>query len=76
MGILDNANKEQKDFYRHLSIYVIVNIALVFINLMSAPDTIWFIWPLFGWGIGIAFHALNVFVFKDYEDSDNKESKS
>jgi hypothetical protein len=50
-------------FYIHLVIYVVVNILLVLINLKYSPQYLWFLWPLFGWGIGIAFHALGIFVF-------------
>jgi len=26
------------------------------------PQSLWFIWPLMGWGIAIVLHALRVFV--------------
>lgn len=51
-------------FYIHLGVYVVVNIALVAINLTHSPQYLWFLWPLFGWGIGVFFHALGVFVFR------------
>jgi hypothetical protein len=50
-------------FYIHLVIYVAVNVLLVVLNLTYSPQYLWFFWPLFGWGIGICFHALGVFVF-------------
>jgi hypothetical protein len=50
-------------FYIHLGIYVAVNILLVFLNLRFSPEKLWFFWPLLGWGIGICFHALGIFVF-------------
>ena len=31
--------------------------------MVTSPGSLWFIWPLMGWGIGFAFHALSVFVF-------------
>lgn len=49
-------------FYVHLTIYVAVNIVLVIINFSTSPDYLWFKWPLIGWGIGVCFHALGVFV--------------
>ena len=49
-------------FYRHLGVYVIVNLGLFFINMIMSPETLWFIWPLMGWGIAVALHALRVFV--------------
>jgi hypothetical protein len=50
-------------FYVHLFVYVAVNILLVVLNLKYSPQYHWFYWPLFGWGIGIFFHAMGVFVF-------------
>lgn len=46
--------------YRHLVVYLVVNILLFLINLVTSPDYFWAIWPLIGWGVAIAFHALNV----------------
>lgn len=50
-------------FYIHLVVYLAVNTLLVALNLMYSPQYLWFFWPLFGWGIGICFHALGIFVF-------------
>jgi len=50
-------------FYIHLAVYVGVNILLVIINLSTSPQYIWFIWPLLGWGIGLFFHGMSIFVF-------------
>lgn len=50
-------------FYTHLGVYLVVNTLLIIINLQSSPQHYWFYWPLLGWGIGLAFHALGVFVF-------------
>lgn len=49
-------------FYIHLAVYILVNALLVAINLSTSPESKWFIWPLAGWGIGVLFHALGVFV--------------
>jgi hypothetical protein len=50
-------------FYVHLAVYVIVNILLMIINLTTSRQYLWFQWPLIGWGIGLLFHGLGVFVF-------------
>jgi uncharacterized membrane protein len=50
-------------FYIHLGVYVGVNILLVIINLLTSREYLWFKWPLMGWGIGVLFHGLGVFVF-------------
>ena len=44
-----------------VQIAVVVNCALVAINLLTSPHSLWFFWPLLGWGIGIVAHATSVF---------------
>ncbi|HET7482286.1 MAG TPA: 2TM domain-containing protein, partial [Actinomycetota bacterium] len=46
-----------KGFYVHFGIYVIVNLGLFVINMLTNPDGLWFYWPLLGWGIGVAIHG-------------------
>ena len=50
-----------RGFYVHLTVYVLVNLLLCAINLLTSPDSLWFYWPLLGWGIAVALHALRVF---------------
>ena len=50
-------------FYIHLSVYIVVITLLIVINLSTSTQYIWFKWPLIGWGIGVLFNALKVFVF-------------
>ena len=50
-------------FYIHLTVYIAVSFLLIIINLNTSPEYLWFRWPLIGWGIGVFFHALGVFVF-------------
>jgi hypothetical protein len=45
-------------FVIHLLMYVIVNTGLVLIWRFSGASYPWFLWPLFGWGIGIVSHAI------------------
>ena len=51
-----------KGFYIHATIFVLVNLGLFVINWVT-PGNWWFYWPLIGWGVGLAIHALVVFVF-------------
>ena len=51
------------DFYKHLAVYFVVNLMLFLINLLTSPGYFWCIWPLIGWGIALALHALSIFVF-------------
>ena len=53
--------KAKFGFYRHLGIYLGVNVLLVLINLGTSAEYIWFKWPLMGWGIGVFFHGMSVF---------------
>ena len=45
-------------FRSHVIVYVVVNLGLIAINLMSSPEYLWFGWPLVGWGIGLVAHGL------------------
>jgi hypothetical protein len=49
-------------FFIHLAVYIVVNILLIIINISTTPQYLWFKWPLIGWGIGVIFHALGIFV--------------
>ena len=50
-----------RSFYIHLGVFVLVNLGLFLRNMISSPDTLWFYWPLIGWGIAVVLHALRVF---------------
>lgn len=56
--------QEVKGFYAHAAMYAVANIALIILNLATLKKNdsiIWFVWPLIGWGIGLAVHAISVF---------------
>ncbi|MGI2335715.1 MAG: 2TM domain-containing protein [Dehalogenimonas sp.] len=65
--------KEKKDFFVHLLTYIVVNTAILLIWMMSGAGYPWFIWPLFGWGIGLTFHFLSVWVFDRQTDWERRE---
>lgn len=50
-----------KGFYIHLTVYIAVNLLLFLIDVITSPDTLWFFWPLAGWGIAIIVQAVTVF---------------
>ncbi len=50
-----------KEFYGSLAAYVIVIPFLIFINMKTFSGFQWFWFPLFGWGMGLAFQAFEVF---------------
>ncbi|HEV8682298.1 MAG TPA: 2TM domain-containing protein [Actinomycetota bacterium] len=47
-----------RGFALHAAIYVLVQAALITINLVVASEFIWFPFPLVGWGIGLTMHYL------------------
>ena len=49
-------------FYSHLTLYVLLNLMLFGINVIVTPPILWFVFPLIGWGVGLAVHGLIVFV--------------
>ena len=62
-----------KEFYQNLASYCIVTPFLIFINLRFSPGFYWFWFPMFGWGIGLTFHFLEVnnytiFLGKNWEE--------
>lgn len=50
-----------RGFYRHLLVFALVGSGLLAINLVTAPQHHWFLWPLAGWAIGLVFHGLAAF---------------
>jgi hypothetical protein len=54
-------------FFIHLTVYVLVNSFLITMNFFQSNEVIWSVWPLVGWGIGLLFHGLGVFVFTGHE---------
>ena len=54
--------EEVKEFYYGVISYIVVIPFLIFINYWTFWGFKWFWFPMFGWGIGIAFHAYKVYV--------------
>jgi hypothetical protein len=49
--------KEKREFRTHLFIYLVVNAMLIGIWATTSGGYFWPIFPLLGWGVGIAGHA-------------------
>ena len=60
-GAAENPGDAVPGFYTHLTIYVIVNGALLALNLLAGGPS-WVVWPLIGWGLGLAAHGIRVFL--------------
>ena len=56
-----NKVQELKGFYSHLLTYLVINVVMIIINLVTNPNHLWFYWVTVFWGIGLIFHALSVF---------------
>lgn len=46
-------------FYVHAAVYLLVNVLLIAVDLRTGSGR-WSIFPLLGWGIGLAAHGLAV----------------
>lgn len=53
--------EEITGFYVHATIFVIINLLLILINVTITDDIIWAHWVFLGWGLGLAAHAVSVF---------------
>ena len=56
--------KQKRDFRTHLSVYVVVNALLVAIWALSGAGYFWPVWPILGWGVGMAFHWWDTYMQK------------
>ena len=53
--------RRERGFYIHATVFVAVMALLFAIDHFTSPGKYWVQWPLLGWGIGLALHALAVF---------------
>jgi len=64
-----------RGFYSHLISYIIINILLIIVNLLTSPNDIWFYWVTLFWGIGIIFHAMDTFTIRNQTRGQEWEEK-
>lgn len=64
-----------KGFYGNLTSYIVVNIGLMVLNLVTSPEHLWFFYPMIGWGIGVIAHGMSVFNYMPFLSSDWEEKK-
>ena len=67
--------KEIKGFYRHLLIFSIVMIGIIYINLKYTPEVLWFIWVIIGSGIPLVLHGMKVFNLFPFFNTNWEEKK-
>ena len=54
--------EEKIGFFRHLGIYLFVNLILLAVNLILSRDFLWVLVPICTWGIAIVAHYFSVFI--------------
>lgn len=52
--------RAKRAFWMHLAMYFLVNTLLVVIWAVTTTDYFWPVWPLLGWGVGVAAHAVTI----------------
>ena len=57
---MDPARRRLNGFLNHLIGYFAVMVVLVPLDLWLTPNTIWFVWPMVGWGSILAIHVAYV----------------
>jgi hypothetical protein len=66
--------RQKEEFRRHVLIYVLVNLMLVAIWAITwLTSGQWFPWPLFpilGWGVGLAIHGWNTYARRPPTEDD------
>lgn len=50
--------KNRVEFYQHIAAYVVINTMLA----IAFRDQWWIVFPIFGWGLGVIMHGLEVFL--------------
>jgi eukaryotic-like serine/threonine-protein kinase len=51
---------KQRGFKVHAAIWAAVCVFLFLINMLTSPGTLWFLFPLLSWGLGLAIHGISV----------------
>jgi hypothetical protein len=53
--------EDRQEFRTNLVSYVLVNLFLIGVWAATGAGYFWPVWVILGWGIGLAFHAWNVY---------------
>lgn len=61
-----NKVRRLRGYYLHLLIYIVINLGLAALNLLTSPDHLWFVGSPIFWGMGLLIHTLRVFIFDQY----------
>jgi hypothetical protein len=65
---------EKHEFALHVVVYVAVNALIIAIwAFTSDGGFFWPVWPLLGWGIGLAVHGAKVYIAQPSESAIERE---
>jgi hypothetical protein len=54
--------REKKiDFKRHFRTYLVMSLFFIALNIFGNSYNFWAIWPILGWGIGVAMQGLSLY---------------
>ncbi|OLS16240.1 MAG: hypothetical protein RBG13Loki_0151 [Promethearchaeota archaeon CR_4] len=53
-------SRSKKGLLYHMIAYITVNTYLIFVWWMSGSGYIWFLYPLFGWLVGLIIHSVTI----------------
>ena len=67
--------KEIREFYEHLTVYILCNPIVIVVNLMTSPEFLYFWFSLLGWGIAIVLHGLKAYGYAPFFDKKWEERK-
>jgi hypothetical protein len=62
--------KKKRDFRTHIFIYVMVNAMLVVIWAVTGAGFFWPVFPIIGWGIGVAANGWDVYARKPISEDE------
>jgi hypothetical protein len=62
--------RKKRDFATHVLVYLLVNGFLVVIWAVTGSDFFWPIFPIAGWGIGLAANAWDVYGRKPISEAE------
>lgn len=67
--------EQLKAFYFHLAIYLLAVPGFIYLNTISSPNFPWALFPIFGWGLGVASHAMEAFNYHPFLGKNWEEQK-
>lgn len=67
--------EKQIDFKRHLRTYLVMSVFFILLSWFTGGG--WAIWPILGWGIGVAMQGLSLYgPLRDPDDAHPEEGRS